>query len=238
LPEQTVRFAVGVPAGPHSTVFRAWVPNGKSDLYLAARPIAHTLKVSLHESGRWRMAYTSEFASGDSPLLREPGDRQATVWDRPEEFEPGWTNAFAIIVPSSQLGPAPDSKPMAGAIQWHPDPGPDMETRFYVLFAAPGVTPPSEWPGKESMKTVLVARFDLANGETVWIIAQDLPSEPGNERYLEAMRPEIVRQAGDRAVQPPEGVIRGYLFGNDARGLRFYVDLYIPPELLPTAGED
>ncbi len=79
--------------------------------------------------------------------------------------------------------------------------------------------------------------LQLANGETAWIVAQDLPSEPGNERYLEAMRPEIVRQAGDAAVQPPDGVIRGYLFGNDARGLRFYVDLYIPPDLLPPTEE-
>lgn len=219
---------MGSPSGPCSTVFRAWANAGKSDIYVAARPVAHSVKLSLHESGRWRMAFTKQFANSGSPVVDPPGDRRANEWTRPAEFEPGWTAAFLVIVPHSQLGPSPAGG-IKGDIRWRAAAGRGMETRYWLLLATPVVDPPNEWPGKDSMQTDLVARFQLANGETLWIVCQDVPSPAGNERYYEEIKPVLIARGGiaPEVFQPP-GIIRGYLFGTSERELRFYIDLYMP----------
>ena len=52
--ENVVRFAVGGPNRPWSTVWRLWTGKGTSDVYISARTLGGALKVSLHESGTWR----------------------------------------------------------------------------------------------------------------------------------------------------------------------------------------
>jgi len=136
--------------------------------------------------------------------------------------------AFLFIVPHSQVGPAPVETVREPVVVWHADPGEGIETRYYVLIAAAGVEPPNEWPGKESMNSQLVARFNLDNGEAAWIICQDVPSAPGNDVYLRNFKPHLAGDVGTEAqaaAMTPGTVLRGYLLGEAEHALRFWVDL-------------
>src|SRR5687767_14251758 len=101
--EFVVRFGVGEPASDRSSVWRVWVPKGSNDVYIAARTLGGTLKVSLHVSGRWRTAFTSESASRGVPWLQPGTDRALEKWNRPAEFVPGVTRAFVVTIPSSEV---------------------------------------------------------------------------------------------------------------------------------------
>ena len=101
----TVRFAVGDPAGARSAVWRMWTSRTKSDVYVSARALTSVFKVSLHESGDWRHAFT-DTTRGMAHV--PPGqDRALARWKRPHEFEPGLTRAFEIIIPASEVTKSP-----------------------------------------------------------------------------------------------------------------------------------
>jgi hypothetical protein len=58
MPDPTLRFAAGSPERPNSGVWRLW--SHGSDTYLAARIAAHLFKLSMHKSGQWISAFTSQ----------------------------------------------------------------------------------------------------------------------------------------------------------------------------------
>jgi len=55
-----IRFAVGEPGTALSGVWTAWSNKNKSDIYVSTRSIAGLLKISLHESGDWRLQWTNQ----------------------------------------------------------------------------------------------------------------------------------------------------------------------------------
>ena len=65
--EFTVRFAVGKPQGPRGNVWRLWTR--KNDVYISAWALTSVQKISLHESGVWRHAFTAEHFSKGSPFV-------------------------------------------------------------------------------------------------------------------------------------------------------------------------
>jgi len=97
----TVRFAVGKPEGPRSTVWRLWTH--KNEVYISAWSLASDVKISLHSSGDWREALTTEHAAKGSPFVAPGQDRTIDKWQRPAEFVAGATKAFMIVVPSSEV---------------------------------------------------------------------------------------------------------------------------------------
>ena len=97
---QFVRFAVGEPDGPRSAVWRLWIHNhpDKSDIFVSPRNVAGVIKASLHQSGRWRFAFTSEYAKREFDHLEDPlGNRLVHQWTRPDVISPGVTLAFRVI---------------------------------------------------------------------------------------------------------------------------------------------
>jgi hypothetical protein len=87
--ELAIRLAVGDPDGPRSTVWRVWANRRSSDVYVAARVLGGVAKVSLHQSGRWRFAFTTEFdikqavgKGGSSPHrdAAAPGEAREEPW--------------------------------------------------------------------------------------------------------------------------------------------------------------
>ena len=87
-----IRFAVGTRDDLYSSVWRLWANN--NDLYLAARSHAMISKFSFHESGKYRFAVNSTIERED-----DVSDRALYKWTRPDEFIPGWTRCFGILVP-------------------------------------------------------------------------------------------------------------------------------------------
>jgi hypothetical protein len=95
--KNTIRFAVGSPDEYRSAIWRLWVQG--NDVYLAARVLTGFIKISLHRSGIWRLAWT------DQSGIRTQGssDRVEARWQRPQEFRQGWTQGPAVIVPNSGI---------------------------------------------------------------------------------------------------------------------------------------
>jgi hypothetical protein len=141
----TVRFAVGDPAGARSAVWRLWTSRTKSDVYVSAWALTSVLKVSLHESGDWRHAFTD--IRGMAHVA--PGqDRAMARWERPPEFAQGVTRAFEIIIPASEVTKPPylerdkDFRPEYAdkEIVWVPPAPEGYATHFTVLFTSAEVT--------------------------------------------------------------------------------------------------
>lgn len=89
-PKKPLRFAVGRP-GQRSSVWRLWANRGKDDVYVATRQSAGIFKVSLHESGDWRLEWVGDdhgdvwFTTGEGD---EPQGRIIDRWSRPRQVRP------------------------------------------------------------------------------------------------------------------------------------------------------
>ena len=101
----TIRFALGDPEGLSSLSWRVWVTR-EGDAYIACRDNYRELKVSLHQSGRWRIGLTTEGAEA-TKHLRPPGvDRAWDVWSRPTATE-GVIIGYRILFLPSEFAVSP-----------------------------------------------------------------------------------------------------------------------------------
>jgi hypothetical protein len=230
----TVRFAVGDPEGARSAIWRLFTSRNKSDVYVSAWALTSVLKVSLHQSGDWQHAFTS--TRGMQHVA--PGqDRALSRWARPADFAPGITKAFEIMIPASEITKpqylewANDYRPeYAGKeVVWVPPAPEGHATHFTILFTSAEVTAATlpGWPGRNSMGTSLIARAELPNSQTVWLVAveQEFPESVRQnvENYKRGLA-EAARQM--EAIKPSEiPELRGFLYGQDTDGTHFYVDL-------------
>ncbi len=168
MPDPTLRFAAGSPERRNSGVWRLW--SHGSDTYLAARIAAHLFKLSMHKSGEWISAFTSQ--SG-VVVDKETGSRRHRTWVRPPEFTPGWVQGPAVVIPwvkwRGQFQPI--GKPPPPDTVWVPGPARKRKLVFNVLFSAAtvpadginSVSQPGDW---------IVGSLPLSNGETVWLQAR------------------------------------------------------------------
>lgn len=97
-----VRFMVLAADGKSSNSWRFWTePAG--DAYVVCRDNFKEGKISLHTSGRWRIAW-DEKAVAKNPALVAPGhDRAWEKWDPPPPVEPGMVAAVRMLFPTSEL---------------------------------------------------------------------------------------------------------------------------------------
>ena len=97
-------FAVGSPHGITSNSWHIWIHEGS--IYISCRDNMKEAKISLHGSGRWRMAYTAE-----SGIFSADGNRAWTVWDRPDPILPhGVIQAFELLFPEWEIGITPEQR--------------------------------------------------------------------------------------------------------------------------------
>ncbi|GAB5906705.1 MULTISPECIES: hypothetical protein [Mycobacteroides] len=134
--KKVIRLAVGEVGNQLSPTYRIW--NNRNDVYLGDRTTAHFFKVSLHESGVWTVAATS-----DSGLELQPGNRRLKRWYRPQP-EPGqtWVSGTNIAVPripevdhikitDSHTGKGKD-------VDWIPAPEIGTKAVISLILPAPG----------------------------------------------------------------------------------------------------
>src|SRR5688572_17554221 len=142
--QDTFRFAVGEPDGARSVVWRVWTNPSRNDIYIAARHLGGVYKVSLHGSGKWRIA----FEGPRSPFIPEGGDRATTKWNRPADLAPGWTRGFSVAVPASEVveGKAVVADPHK--LYWAPKPAGEAAVEFHLFLSPPQVTGVADWPGR------------------------------------------------------------------------------------------
>jgi len=169
--QRALRFGIHDAAGRRAATWKLWTEagGGKSEVYLSCRSLGGTLKASLHESGKWHIAYSQrafeEYVKGTIPKFQ---DRYIEKWPRPSELAPGITLAFRIVTPwSAVTKPIEDSN--VKGVTWLSNAPEQKATEIDILLTKP-ITPVTGWPGKRSMGTSLVGSIPLENGETVWAV--------------------------------------------------------------------
>jgi hypothetical protein len=149
--------SAGLGAGP----WRLWTH--RDDIYIAATGQEDTIKVSLHESGKWRIAYTAEHMGGEHPLWSRTADRAAWKFDAPP-FVGGVQEAFVVATVRPALRPVElDGREAIVAIEdrW------DRLTGVRVIVTDPHIqVVPAE-------KLVFDEPLRLASGRLVWLRAFD-----------------------------------------------------------------
>jgi hypothetical protein len=190
--DQAVRFAVGRPEGPRSAVWRLWASG--DHVYLSARLYGHTIKASLHKSGKWKWGFTEEYAEREDTLLPPGVDRAIHKWKRPPEIFPGITSAFEIIVPPTELAmlrqplPEKEARRYLSKVRWVSSPSSKAETCFRVLFIAPG--------NPTRVDNEVIWQHELPNGNTVSLIVYEQPTTNVNKEHLASEKRRILREVG------------------------------------------
>lgn len=210
----SLRMAVGEPAGLRSA---AWVVSSgrkSPDIYIGTRRSMSSFKVSLHASGRWRLA------EAKSQPQDSTADRVLERYSPPEEFQPGWRFAAQILVPVSSLrAPYDEAPPKGGEISWWPAPALGKTMSFNIFVgAAPLNLDVSITSAGE------VGRIALADGGALWVLADEIDST-AEEAALASKRSQAMSLAGSRS--DPEGELMAWARENTTGRIVIY-DLGAP----------
>jgi hypothetical protein len=191
----TLRFAVGDPAVRRSSTWSIVGARRSPDVFIGARSNMGRTKVTLHRSGKWRLAFTKQ--SG----LTAPGsdDRVLHRYVSPPELAPGFQHGATVIVPDSCLrAPFPEKTPKGGAgpISWWPTPGPGKALRFDLLLCAPDCS------GDLTLNVAgEVGRMTLSEGSALWVVATDVPFSADDEQLMRRLRSDVLEHASRSAVE-------------------------------------
>jgi hypothetical protein len=141
-----------------------------NDVYIASRQLGSLFKVSLHQSGKWQVSFTSEHEK----RMRSEGrwqrpSRHVSTWLRPPELSPGLTCAVKVYIPGSELCVIREAGTANKSAFWVPAPPVDHGVEFFVLLTRPGLVGRG-WPGSAEAATQLAAQTQLPNGEMLWLV--------------------------------------------------------------------
>lgn len=212
-PNPVLRFGVGDPLGACSGVWRVWAQGQRGDVYVACRPVAHAVKVSLHASGDFREAWTSAAAAAQGLPASE---RLRLQWHRLQPLN-GWIYAYRIKIPASELRRM-DHPRIPEETYWHPAPRKGRTIEFTVLIG-PHALVREGFPGGE-VSTLFLMGLTASNGDLVALMVHETAGSEESERQLADMRRIAVttfREEGrsgwsnQRAIFP---VVDGHGVGN------------------------
>ncbi|OBB21072.1 hypothetical protein A5761_02890 [Mycolicibacterium setense] len=172
--KREIRFAIGELGDQLSPVWKIW--HQKNDVYLTGKFTGGAFKFSLHASGKWIFAATSE-----SGLEIKPGNRRMKTWQRPPEFADGWTWGPHIAVPRlPQFDHAKLDEKQTKLVQWLPAPQPLFKATISVIFASADKT--AEDIGFVSMNgdAYLHDYLELQNKQKVFVRIRYEPLTPAD----------------------------------------------------------
>jgi hypothetical protein len=222
MPEIAIRFGVGDGVSRRAGTWRCWANHGGNDIYLLCRELRSALKTSLHASGHWRTAFEQKFLDANA-IQEEWPSRVVMDWERPNGLAPGVTLAYRIVAPFAAVNTAIEPEDASGLVWIQPPPeGKAVET--VVVITGPGVST-TNWPGKHSMNTSLVGRFELGNGDTVWLVTHLIMMPPGT---VSLNRVRFFHGRGEADVKAPG--LRAIVFGSEPDGSRVMYELVLAGE--------
>ncbi len=205
--QRALRFGIHDGAGRRAATWKLWTEaaGGKSEVYLACRSLGGTLKTSLHESGKWHIAYSQRaFEERVKGAIPQFEDRYIEKWPRPSELAPGITLAFRIVTPWSAVTNLIEGSNSQG-VTWLPNAPEPKATEIDILMTKP-TAPVTGWPGNPSMGTSLIGSIPLENGETVWAVywVVDMPDftslGKGTGRFYKGRSEKDLDSEGLRAL--------------------------------------
>jgi hypothetical protein len=195
----TLRFNV-VDKDRRSVDWRVWTSAHADDVYVAARLVVNSIKISLHESGSWQHGFVSdEKAKAFRP---EEESRHFYIWNRPPELVPGWTRAIRIVIPYVSLQErSSTSSPRKPVIDILPVAGYDTMIVDIWLESPDSQTPP---PLKGSQ---LAGRLQQSGGGMVWVAAHPMKFPvtlyKRFEYEIDNARADAMRQHPEWTGDPP-----------------------------------
>jgi hypothetical protein len=168
-----IKFAIGAPYA-RSTIWRVWGEKQR-DVYIKSRYPTASVKVSLHESGDWRVQEISNPPSGASKHNRIDGEwprrkgRVLDQWERPDGVN-GWVQGLTIHVPSDDLVPVNPLGSDWKGVRWVPAPesGRVMRVTIFVVEADQGRFPLSE----DNEAVSVIDMLPLRSGGAVVVLAR------------------------------------------------------------------
>ena len=195
MPEQAIRFGVADSSTKrHAETWNCLSP-GKREVYVFCRAFGDVLKLSLHESGRWHMAFDSKKFPAMFDGGQAPGHRFTGNWDRPAPIIQGLTVACHIYTPWDAV--TIQEAELEKKVTWIAPP-PSGESVEVTIFLSDHALPPDSWPARKSMKTKLVGSFKLGDGGEVWIVHRCIPSP--EVKPLTLPSPKYFRGKGEADV--------------------------------------
>ena len=222
--QRSLRFGIQDNVGRRAATWKLWTETAQqnSDVYLACRALGGSLRASLHQSGRWHIAYSQQaFEQKVQGALPQFSDRFIEKWPRPRDIAEGITLAFRIVTPWSAVT-LPIEVDSSKDIVWLPNAPEPRATEIDILLVTP-TTPLTGWPGQRSLGTSLVGSLPLANGETAWVVhwVVDMPdltgATKGTGRFYKGASEADLYGEGLRAL----------VFGTEPDGSRVMYDCLV-----------
>lgn len=165
----TIRVASGSRDAPYSSVWRIVADKSGANVYLGWSKLTwSSIKLSLHESGIWRLAASEQ----SGVTYDETNNRLAQAFRRPQEHLPGVIRGPSILVPLTSLG----SRSLFEAdlekeIHWYRAPRSSSElVEFSLYFLEP--TASRKWHPDQTV----VGSLPLTQGRELFVIAGSLPT--------------------------------------------------------------
>ena len=168
MPKSAIRFCVfNEQSNLCAASWKLWsVPSGDSSFYIACRELSGAVKLSLHESGRWHVAYAKEHFDRLFEEDKKPETRFIRSLNKPNNFHPGWTLAVRIQTPWFAVSTQRSLKDDFVLVE---SPKPGQMSEICVLILERHVAPVG-WPGMDSMGTSLVGHLELKDKSNVWVV--------------------------------------------------------------------
>jgi hypothetical protein len=160
----TIRWASGHPGGPRSLTWQVIGARNSDDVYVGARGMMHDMKLSLHQSGVWRWAFTQPAAE---KYLPAGTDSLVIRYRETVPFTDGWRHGAVIRTPSDTFGPAFDERRPSDKqpIRFFAPPDPPFHVQYHVLLGD------GDAPTTTLNDAFDVGRITLSSGKRVWIVA-------------------------------------------------------------------
>jgi hypothetical protein len=174
MPVRELRFGVRDGADRRSETWKCWtvLGKGKRDVYVLCRRMNGMFKLSLHDSGRWHVAYDFERFDAMFEEGHKPSTRFVGVSERPSSDGTGVTLACRIFVPSGAV--TIDDPAIATNVIWMPKAAEGRATEFSI-FLSDHPYYGLNWPGKITMQTKLVGYLPLEGGGAVFVVVRERP---------------------------------------------------------------
>lgn len=214
-----LRFAVGTHDGPRTAVWRAWKHGNaeKSDVFLAARSLAGILKISFHESGEIRDAFTSHYQGQLVSSGMAGRGRLRIAWQR-SSFEPtGAIRIYQVVFPHTELRAWPlEGRLTPSDVSWVP-PNSDFDTTCVeFVVTRPGLDE-IELKGLRPATGGPIAHWFLPSGENFLVLARYANLEPGLTASIRSAASRIALETGANIDLEPS--MRLNLVMNPAAGV-------------------
>lgn len=211
----TLRFRVEDPTrGIESSTWSIVGSKKSGDLYVSGREIMGELKLSLHQSGLTRMAWT---AAAATLRVAPDADRVLSRWTAVDPLPNNWVLVLRLSIPDSALSPIlpplPE-RPRKPTVTL-PAAGPGRTVEVRVLLGKPesgGIRLEGELEE--------VGRMVLGDGSKVLVTAWSHPTTNATEAQLSEVRLQALAQG---AAERP--VPRAFAWGHDNdSGIPFVLD--------------